>query len=69
MSNSVPTHLLPLHQAFAGPDEPDGTRHSELGSQFVAAGYKLTVGASSTVNVNCKMGPGSRLGGRGIPRR
>lgn len=47
MSAPAPTHLLLIHQVFAGPDEPGGTRHSELGSRFVAAGHKLTVVASS----------------------
>ena len=47
MAHPAPIHLLLLHQAFAGPDEPGGTRHFELGTRFVSAGHKLTVVASS----------------------
>lgn len=39
-------NLLLIHQAFAGPDDPGGTRHFELGRYLAAAGHSLTVIAS-----------------------
>lgn len=36
-------HVLLIHQAFCGPDDPGGTRHYELGSRLVEAGNKFTV--------------------------
>jgi lipopolysaccharide/colanic/teichoic acid biosynthesis glycosyltransferase/spore coat polysaccharide biosynthesis protein SpsF (cytidylyltransferase family) len=40
---SEPVHLLLIHQAFASPNEPGGTRHFELLRWFVAAGHRATV--------------------------
>lgn len=39
-------HVLLIHQAFAGPDEPGGTRHWELACRAVKAGHRFTVVAS-----------------------
>src|SRR5437899_12528588 len=36
-------HVLLIHQAFAGPDDPGGTRHFELASSLVARGHRVTV--------------------------
>ena len=36
-------HLLLIHQAFASPNQPGGTRHFELLRAFVAAGHRATV--------------------------
>ena len=46
-------HVLLIHQAFAGPDEPGGTRHYELARHCAAAGHEFTVVAS---NVNYQTG-------------
>ena len=42
-------HVLLIHQVFAGPDDPGGTRHFEIGRQLVAAGHRFTV-ITSAVN-------------------
>jgi glycosyltransferase involved in cell wall biosynthesis len=39
-------HVLLIHQSFALPDEPGGTRHFELGSRLVRDGHRFTVVAS-----------------------
>jgi glycosyltransferase involved in cell wall biosynthesis len=36
-------HVLLIHQAFAGPDDPGGTRHYELAAGLVARGHRVTV--------------------------
>src|SRR5437773_2992475 len=36
-------HVLLIHQAFAGPNDPGGTRHYELASGLVARGHRVTV--------------------------
>lgn len=40
------THALLIHQAFAGPNDPGGTRHYELGYRFVKSGNVFSVVAS-----------------------
>jgi glycosyltransferase involved in cell wall biosynthesis len=42
-------HVLLIHQVFAGPDDPGGTRHYEIGRQLVARGHRFTV-ITSAVN-------------------
>lgn len=42
-------HVLLIHQVFAGPDDPGGTRHYEIGRQLVAQGHRFTV-ITSAVN-------------------
>jgi glycosyltransferase involved in cell wall biosynthesis len=39
-------HLLLIHQAFASPDEPGGTRHFEFGLRLVRSGHRFTAVAS-----------------------
>ena len=39
-------HALLIHQAFAGPNDPGGTRHFELGRDVVSRGHQFTVVAS-----------------------
>jgi glycosyltransferase involved in cell wall biosynthesis len=39
-------HVLLIHQAFAGPGDPGGTRHFELGRYCVSQGHRFTVVAS-----------------------
>src|SRR4051794_36755884 len=39
-------HALLLHQAYAGANEPGGTRHYEFASRMVAQGHRFTVIAS-----------------------
>lgn len=41
-------HVLLIHQAFASPNEPGGTRHFELASFLAAQGHRVTVIASAT---------------------
>lgn len=41
-------HALLIHQAFAGPDEPGGTRHWELACRALKSGHRFTVIASDT---------------------
>src|SRR5882724_6388152 len=36
-------HILLIHQAFAGPNDPGGTRHYELAAGLVARGHRVTV--------------------------
>lgn len=36
-------HILLIHQAFSGPEDPGGTRHYELCQRLVAMGHRLTV--------------------------
>src|SRR3954463_3779201 len=40
-------HALLLHQAYAGANEPGGTRHYEFASRMVAQGHRFTVIASN----------------------
>jgi glycosyltransferase involved in cell wall biosynthesis len=42
-------HVLLIHQVFAGPDDPGGTRHFEIGRALVAGGHRFTV-ITSAVN-------------------
>jgi glycosyltransferase involved in cell wall biosynthesis len=44
---SLKTHTLLIHQAFAGPNEPGGTRHYEFGSRLVQHGHAISVIASN----------------------
>ncbi len=39
-------HVLLIHQAFASPDDPGGTRHYELARRFVDGGQKFSIVAS-----------------------
>jgi len=39
-------HVLLIHQAYAGPDDPGGTRHYELASHCVDEGFQFTLVAS-----------------------
>lgn len=39
--------LLVIHQTFASPDEPGGTRHYELAQHLVKSGHSVTVVASN----------------------
>lgn len=39
-------HILIIHQAFAGLDEPGGTRHIEIARHFVRQGHRVTIIAS-----------------------
>ena len=41
-------HVLLIHQAFAGPNEPGGTRHWELARRAARKGHRFTVVASDT---------------------
>lgn len=40
-------HLLLIHQAFAGPDDPGGTRHFEFARHLVREGHTVTIVASN----------------------
>src|SRR5262249_40346206 len=40
-------HVLLIHQVFAGPDDPGGTRHYEIGRYLVEHGHRVTVIASA----------------------
>ena len=40
-------HVLIIHQAFASPDEPGGTRHYEFARYLVDKGHKVTIIASN----------------------
>jgi glycosyltransferase involved in cell wall biosynthesis len=40
-------HVLLIHQIFAGPDDPGGTRHYEIGRYLVEHGHHVTVIASA----------------------
>lgn len=42
-------HLLIIHQAFAGPNDPGGTRHFEFARHLVSQGHKVTIVASNLV--------------------
>lgn len=42
-------HVLLIHQVFAGPDDPGGTRHYEIGCRLVESGHRFTV-ITSAVN-------------------
>lgn len=39
-------HLLLIHQAFVGPNEPGGTRHYELAQQVLKNGHRCSIVAS-----------------------
>src|SRR5207247_6170429 len=63
-------HVLLIHQAFAGPDDPGGTRHYELGSHLVAKGHRFTVitsrinyltGAATTQRAMTSLPPGMQI--------
>lgn len=43
---AVPIHVLLLHQAYVGPDEPGGTRHYEFARRLPTLGARVTVIAS-----------------------
>jgi len=40
-------HVLLIHQIFAGPDDPGGTRHYEIARYLAEHGHRVTVIASS----------------------
>lgn len=40
-------HILLIHQAFASPNEPGGTRHYELAHQTIKRGHNFTIVASN----------------------
>jgi glycosyltransferase involved in cell wall biosynthesis len=40
-------HVLLIHQIFAGPDDPGGTRHYEIGRYLVEHGHRVTIIASA----------------------
>jgi glycosyltransferase involved in cell wall biosynthesis len=42
-------HILLIHQAFAAPGQPGGTRHAELLRRAVRAGHEVTVVASDVI--------------------
>lgn len=46
-------HILIIHQAFAGPNDPGGTRHFEFARHLVAQGHQVTIVAA---NVNYQTG-------------
>lgn len=46
-------HVLLIHQAYAGPDDPGGTRHYELATYCAQQDHRFTVVAS---DVNYKTG-------------
>ena len=56
-------HVLLIHQAFSGPNDPGGTRHFELGRRFVAKGHQLTVVASEYNYLTGQRRPVANLGG------
>lgn len=39
-------HILLIHQAFASPNEPGGTRHYELAQKLIHQGHRFTIVAS-----------------------
>ena len=39
-------HILLIHQAFASPNEPGGTRHYELAQKLIGQGHRFTIVAS-----------------------
>lgn len=55
-------HLLIIHQAFAGPNDPGGTRHFEFARHLVSKGHRVTIVAA---NLNYQTGtpviPGAGL--------
>ncbi len=52
-------HLLMIHQAFAGPNDPGGTRHFEFARQLVRQGHQVTIIAA---NLNYQTGKPIRAG-------
>lgn len=46
-------HVLMIHQAFAGPNDPGGTRHFEFARHLVAQGHAVTIVAA---NLNYQTG-------------
>ncbi len=42
-------HILLIHQAFASPGQPGGTRHAELLARAIGAGHQVTVVASDVI--------------------
>jgi glycosyltransferase involved in cell wall biosynthesis len=53
-------HVLVIHQVFAGPDDPGGTRHYEIGRYLVEHGHRVTVIASAVKYLTGEMvGPAS----------
>lgn len=46
-------HLLIIHQAFAGPNDPGGTRHFEFARHLVRHGHRVTIVAA---NLNYQTG-------------
>lgn len=61
-------HLLLIHQAFASPDEPGGTRHYELARHLTELGHRVTIVASGLSYLTGKSAGASRevVGRRGI---
>jgi glycosyltransferase involved in cell wall biosynthesis len=52
-------HVLLIHQAFAGPNEPGGTRHWELACRALKKGHRFTVIASDTSYLTGKAAEGA----------
>lgn len=61
-------HLLLIHQAFASPDEPGGTRHYEFARYLTELGHRVTIVASGLSYLTGKSAGASRevVGRRGI---
>ncbi|MBM4268620.1 MAG: glycosyltransferase family 4 protein [Deltaproteobacteria bacterium] len=51
-------HVLLIHQAYAGPRDPGGTRHHELATELVRRGHRVTIVASDVSYMT-----GDRVGG------
>ncbi|NPV77209.1 MAG: glycosyltransferase family 4 protein [Anaerolineae bacterium] len=49
-------HILIIHQAFAGLDEPGGTRHIEIARRMVESGHRVTIIASPVSYLTGKTG-------------
>ncbi|MCC6148061.1 MAG: glycosyltransferase family 4 protein [Anaerolineaceae bacterium] len=62
-------HILIIHQAFAGLDEPGGTRHIEIARWLVNAGNRVTIIASPVSYLTGKSGKsGGKIFQREIPQ-
>jgi len=57
-------HVVLIHQAFVGGDDPGGTRHYELGRRLTANGHRFTIVASDTNYLT-----GLKRGSKGLIKR